>query len=309
MTTTIESRVQRTILILLLAWDVSLVSCRKAEEAPAPRRIDFADVVAQKHQEFLNSPMANDRDAICQKRSQFQDQLLEEFNQCPDCFVKKYTGAQRTYLFDAVTDCPTTMRVGTRFDGGKWICDPQSLSESSIVYSFGVGDNISFDMDMAGMFGCDVHMFDPSPTVVANFSRFKSGQSCGKGHISYQPLGLGPVSRAEGRQWDLIIEGKRCEVRSLADIARSLHHTHVDILKIDIEGGEFASLQQMLSSQTLLSLQVKQLLVEFHLWDDPSFTNFVRIVGALKKQGFLLFRKEFNPYAADKCAEFSFLRR
>jgi len=309
MTTIMASRARGTILILLLSWGVSLVSCRKAEQAPAPRRVNFADIVAQKDREFLNIPMNLDRDSIYQERSRCQDRLLEEFDQCPDCFAGKYTGAQRTYLFDAVTDCPTTMRVGTRFDGGKWICDPQSLSASSIVYSFGVGDNISFDTDMAGMFGCDVYMFDPSPSVVANFNHFKSGKACGKGHISYQPLGLGPVSGAEGRQWDLVIEGKRCEVRSLADIARSLRHTHVDILKIDIEGGEFAALQQMLTSQILLSLQVKQLLVEFHLWDDAAFMDFVRIVGALKKQQFLLFRKEFNPYAADKCAEFSFLRR
>ncbi len=309
MKSTMASRVRGTILILFLNWGVSLISCRQAEQSQAPRRIDFAEVVAQKQQEFLNKPIANDREGIYQIRSQFQDQLLEEFNQCPGCFAKKYTGAQRTYLFDAVTDCPTTLRVGTRFDGGKWICDPQSLSGSSIVYSFGVGDNITFDTDMAGMFGCDVYMFDPSPSVVANFSSFKSGQSCGKGHISYQPLGLGPVSSAEGRQWDLVIEGKRCDVQSLANIAGSLHHTHVDVLKIDIEGGEFAAVQQMLTSQTLLTLQVKQLLVEFHLWDDPSFMDFVRIVGALKMQGFLLFRKEFNPYAADKCAEFSFLRR
>lgn len=235
--------------------------------------------------------------------------MLEEFEKCPQCFVQKYSGAQRTYLFDAIIDCETTMRVGTLFDGGKWICDPQSLSGSSVVYSFGIGDNISFDMDMAGMFGCSVYMFDPSPSVVANFNRFQSGQSCGKGNISFLPLGLGPVSRDESRQWDLVIEGKRCEVRSLAEIAKSLNHTHVDILKMDIEGGEMAALQQMLASGILPSLQVRQLLVEFHLWDDASFIDFVRIIGALKRQGFLLFRKEFNPYAADRCAEFSFVRR
>ncbi len=307
MTSTKASRVRTTILVLILGWAAGQVSCRKPEQA-APRRINFADVVAQKHREYLKSPINLDRDSIYLERSRSQDQLLEEFSQCPDCFARKYTGAQRTYLFDAVTDCQTTMRFGTRFDGGKWICDPQSIPASSVVYSFGVGDNISFDMDMAGMFGCDVYMFDPSPSVVDSFSHFPTGQACGKGHVSYQPIGLGPVSDAAGHQWDLIIEGKRCETRSLADIARSLHHTHVEILKIDIEGGEFASLQEMLTSQVLLALQVKQLVVEFHLWDDAAFMDFVRTVGALKKQGFLPFRKEFNPYAADKCAEYSFLR-
>jgi hypothetical protein len=305
----IDSKACGILLICFSFFSAGTISCGKTGGALAQRRIDFAEVIAQNHKAFLDSTPPATRNAIYEKRSRLQDQLLEEFDKCPRCFVTKYSGAQRTYLFDAITDCETTMRVGTLFDGGKWICDPQSLSDSSVVYSFGIGDNISFDMDMAGMFGCSVYMFDPSPSVVANFSRFQSGQSCGRGHISFLPLGLGPVSREEGRQWNLVIEGKRCEVRSLGEIATALHHTHVDILKMDIEGGEMAALQQVLASRILPSLRVRQLLVEFHLWDDASFVDFVRIVGALKKQGFLLFRKEFNPYAADQCAEFSFVRR
>jgi FkbM family methyltransferase len=302
-------RCRRALSLMLLAFGVTAVSCKKAVESPPPRQVDFTETVAQKNQEYLRNPMAADRHSIYALRARLQSELLEEFAACPGCFVKKYTGAQRTYLFDAVTDCETCIRVGTRFDGGKWIADPQSLTLSSMVYSFGVGDNISFDMDMAGLFGCDVYMFDPSPSVAAGFSRFKAGQVCGKGHLTYQSLGLGPVSNKAGSQWNLVIEGKQCEARSLADIARSLHHTHVDILKIDIEGGEFAALQEMVDTQALLSLRVRQLLVEFHLWDDQCFADFVHVIGGLEKQGFLIFRKEFNPYAADRCAEFSFLRR
>jgi FkbM family methyltransferase len=306
---TIGPRYREAILLLLLPCAVTAVSCKKAAESPPQRQVDFTEIVARKNQEFLHNPISTDKDSIYAARVRLQNQLLEEFAACPDCFVKKYTGAQRTYLFDAVTDCGSCIRVGTRFDGGKWIADPESLTVSSVVYSFGVGDNISFDMDMAGRFGCNVYMFDPSPSVVAGFSRFGAGQACGKGHLTYQPLGLGPVSKKADNQWNLVIEGKQCEARSLADIARARHHTRVEILKIDIEGGEFAALQEMIDTRALLSLQVRQLLVEFHLWDGQCFADFVRIIGALERQGFLIFRKEFNPYAADRCAEFSFLRR
>ncbi len=303
-------RTRRIVVFMtFLACCASWVSCKKGTQPPAPVRVDFSDAVKRKNLEYLNSPTPSDRDSIYRARARLQKQLLEEFERCPDCFVRKYTGAQRTYLFDAITDCETTIRVGTRFDGGKWIADPQTLSGSSVVYSFGVGDNISFDMDMAGLFGCDVYMFDPSPSVVSGFRGFLPAQACGKGHLTYRPIGLGPVSKEASRQWDLIIEGKQCEARSLADIARSLHHTHVDVLKIDIEGGEFAALQQMIETRELLNLQVKQLLVEFHLWDDQRFAEFVRLLGSLYQQGFLIFRKEFNPYAADRCAEFSIVRR
>jgi FkbM family methyltransferase len=177
------------------------------------------------------------------------------------------------------------------------------------VYSFGIGGDITFDSDMAGLFACDVFMFDPSPSVAQNFKHFNSGQRCGRGRLYFEPLGLGPVSDKEIDAYKLIIEGKTCPARNLADIARAHEHTHIDVLKIDIEGGEFAALKQVLATNTLASLQVNQLLVEFHLLDDACFKDFIHIIGMLQKQGYLLFRKEFNPYVADKCAEFAFAKK
>ncbi|MHB8899658.1 MAG: FkbM family methyltransferase [Thermoguttaceae bacterium] len=89
--------------------------------------------------------------------------------------------------------------------------------------------------------------------------------------------------------------------------AADLGHTRVDILKIDIEGGEMAALKEMLSSRTLEKLSVEQLLVEFHFWDDEHWSAFVQILGLLRDQGYLLFRKEFN-LSNSSCAEFAFLR-
>lgn len=302
-------RTTAPLVICMLALAAGTNSCGEKPRAPEQSRIDFADIITRTGRTFSDGTEISTKVSTEKRKSQLQDQLFDEFDRCPDCFVKKFLGAQRTYLFDAITDCDSTLRVGTLFDGGKWICGPPALPEGAIVYSFGIGDNISFDMDMAGMFGCSVFMFDPSPTVVAGFSSFKSGQTCGKGRMHFQPVGLGPVSGTAGREWQLVIEGQSCEVKSLADIARSLNHTHVDVLKIDIEGGEFSAIRQMLTAKTLSALQVKQLLVEFHLWDDGAFMDFIRTIRDLKKQGFLIFRKEFNPYAADKCAEFSFVKR
>jgi hypothetical protein len=285
------------------------LSCKQEAPAPAQPKTDFAKVVAQTHEMFAGAPLLAAKEGIAGKRIELQDQLLQEFARCPDCFVRKYKGAQRTLLFDAVAECASAIRVGTRFDGGKWICGPPALRDKAVVYSFGVGDDISFDMDMAGWFGCSVFMFDPSPSVAAGFASFGAGQPCGKGQLHFMPLGLGPISSEEGQQWQLVIEGKACEAKSLADIAHALHHTRVDVLKIDIEGGEFAALRQILSSKSLPELGVRQIMVEFHLWSDDSFADFVRILGELKEQGFLIFRKEFNPWAADTCAEFSFVRR
>ena len=199
------------------------------------------------------------------------------------------------------------IRVGTFGDGGKWVSDPQSLKTGAVVYSFGVGDEISFDTEMAGLFGCDVHCFDPTPSVERAFANCRPGQPVGKCRFWYHAVGLGPISVEPGKADDLVLEDQKCRVKRLSEFAADLGHTHVDILKIDIEGGEMAALTEILSSGTLAKLAVKQLSVEFHLWDDEHFSSFVHIIGLLREQGYLIFRKEFNPLDGRRCAEFSFL--
>jgi hypothetical protein len=74
------------------------------------------------------TPLASKAD-IDRERSAVQDQVLAEYRQCPTCFLKNHKVRERVYLFDAVADCDTTMRVGRLDDGGKWVCNPQMLAQ------------------------------------------------------------------------------------------------------------------------------------------------------------------------------------
>jgi FkbM family methyltransferase len=257
-----------------------------------------------------------DRDAFYQRlpakyvqnrRIEDQAKLLEAYKKDPEGFLKEYAGVQRTFLFDAVIDAENMVRVGTFGDGGKWVSDPQSLRTGTVVYSFGAGAEISFDAEMAGLYGCEVHCFDPTPSVVRDFARCRPGQPVGKGTFWFHAVGLGPVSLDPDKADDLVLEDQKCKVKRLDEIADELEHSHVDILKIDIEGGEMAALTEIITSGTLARLSVKQLLVEFHLWDDEHWGSFVKIISLLRERGYLIFRKEFNPLHSEKCAEFCFL--
>lgn len=256
-----------------------------------------------KKNDFYNSLPAQDWQ---EKRLADQARLLGAFEKDPAAFVDKYKGEDRIFLFDAVIDAKNMIRVGRFSDGGKWISDPQSLGPRAVVYSFGVGNNISFDVEMAGLFGCEVHAFDPGPSVERSFAGCHPGQAVGTGRFWYHPVGLGPTSTDPEKAGDLVIEGRACPVKRLSELAAELGHTRVDILKIDIEGGEMPTLLEILSSGTLANLSVKQLLVECHFWGNEEWTSFVRIVGLLRQQGYLIFRKEINPLNSS-CAEFAFL--
>ncbi len=248
------------------------------------------------------------KEQVQAKRLERQQGYFWEFDKCPSCFVSRIQGADRTFLFDAVVDCRTSLRVGTWSDGGKWVCDPDRLGPSPIVYSFGVGNEISFDREMASTFGAQVYMFDPTPSVSQMWTAFKAGQAEDTGRIFFHALGLGPVSEEAGKQRALTLEGQVCPVKTLREMAELLGHTHVDIVKLDIEGGEFASLKQMIATSALPALGVKQVLVEVHLWSDRAFEDLVRIVRGLADQGYLLFHKELNPGCPAYCEELAFVQ-
>lgn len=235
-----------------------------------------------------------------------QAALLKSYDENPEAFVEKYRGLDRVFLFDAVVEAKNPIRIGRFGDGGKWLNDPESIKPGTVVYGFGCGDDISFDADMAGLFGCEVHCFDPAPFVQRSFASCPPRQPVGKGTVSYHPIGLGPISSGPGDPGELIIDGKKCQAKLLSELAAELHHTRVDILKIDIEGGEMAALTEVATSGTLEKLEIQQLLVEFHLFDDGLWSSFVHVMSLLRQHGYLPFRKEFNPLNP-KCFEMAFV--
>src|SRR4051794_18861366 len=152
------------------------------------------EAIEAKNREYTGHPVLKGRAEIMKERIAVQDRVLAEYTQCPSCFAKNHKVRERGYLFDAIVDCETTMRVGRLEDGGKWVCNPERLPQPAVVYSFGVGEDISFDVDMAGMFGSQVYMFDPTPSVIAHFGQPKWDSACGQGHIYYDALGVGSTS-------------------------------------------------------------------------------------------------------------------
>ncbi|MCI0358483.1 MAG: hypothetical protein L0211_08375, partial [Planctomycetaceae bacterium] len=54
---------------------------------------------------------------------------------------------------------------------GDWALVTEPLHAGSVVYSFGVGDNVAWDLAMIRQFGCTVHAFDPTPASIAWIAR------------------------------------------------------------------------------------------------------------------------------------------
>lgn len=169
----------------------------------------------------------------------------------PSMSVKDAEDVFHRFVAELHIECTRHVRVGNITDGGWDMCIAgpyQPTSDGScLVYSFGIGDNWSFDDDMAKRFGCTVHSFDPSMNV-SDHQRSE--------RISFHRIGIGSQNTTSVNGWRLM---------PLADIVSMCHDDGrvIDYLKIDVESNEWDALEEILSHGKILS-HVKQLAIEIH---------------------------------------------
>lgn len=200
----------------------------------------------------------------------------------------------RGSLIDRPTyQASSQLRLGS--DYGGWTIIPDLIDSHAVVYSVGVGSDITFDRALIARFGCGVHAFDPTPMAREWIVRQDVPPQ-----LVFHPIGLANMDEEvafamplhEG--WDsfsLPPEGSteevvHCPVRRLATIAAELGHDRIDLLKMDIEGFEYGVIDDALEGP----LRPTQWLIEFHhnmMHFRPEQTH--RAVEQLEAAGYRLF--------------------
>lgn len=177
-------------------------------------------------------------------------------------------------------------RVGKPGDGGKWLCDPHRLVPSRcVVYSFGSAWDTSFEEDIFRLKQCEVHIFDPTVDLPASprYTFHKLGISDKTGTIEK----VGPVD-------------------TLANIARDLGHTHIDVLKVDVEYHEWTGLRDWIQNVDAFHFGVGQLSVEVHAPPGNS-RGMAEWISGLEARGMYQFAFEPNFCCDGMLAELGFV--
>lgn len=160
------------------------------------------------------------------------------------------------------------MRLGSEY-GGWWI-QSDTMSRDSVVYSFGIGEDITFDIALIETYGATVHAFDPTPKSL----NWLAGQQIPEMFIAhaygiagqdgesrfFPPVNQSHVSVSIVPRGNDTALGMILPVKRLSTIMAELGHTHIDLLKLDIEGAEYEVIPDILRA----GVDVRQLLVEFH---------------------------------------------
>jgi len=163
------------------------------------------------------------------------------------------------------------INYGNRF--ADWTFCPDNLDEHSVIYSFGVGEDLSFDLRLIERYQLDVHGFDPSPRSIKWVEEHSLTEK-----FHFHPYGLASrdgtitfLEPAEANIHSLQISdlanggdsGSKTHllpVHRVSTILQMLGHNTIDILKMDIEGAEYEVIEDIINS----AVPVSQLLIEFH---------------------------------------------
>jgi FkbM family methyltransferase len=168
----------------------------------------------------------------------------------------------------------------------KWTICPTGLGPGSIVYSAGVGSDITFEHALVQDFQCSVILVDPSPTgiktmelsenKIPQFRFFPVALSGRSGKLT-----LAPPTDPTGDSWFAASQAAGalevpCE--SLESLMQKNQHAYIDLLKLDIEGCEYEVIENIVASR----LPIRQIAVEFHHGILPGFTRGQTIRSMLK---------------------------
>jgi FkbM family methyltransferase len=187
-----------------------------------------------------------------------------------------------------------TERHGSSYGG--WSICPKGLTKEAVVYSFGLGEDISFDLSVIKKYGFKVYGFDPSPKAVKwlkeqqlprEFTLVEIGLAHYDGTAFFKP-----PENPEHASYTMLerpaTEGMKVEVKvnRLKTILGSLGHDRLDILKMDIEGAEYEVLDDIMES----AISIDQLLVEFHHGvDNITAAQTKRAIKNLNQHGYRIF--------------------
>ncbi|HSA33830.1 MAG TPA: FkbM family methyltransferase [bacterium] len=156
--------------------------------------------------------------------------------------------------------------------GGFYLCMNMPLSGSSVVYSLGVGEDVSFDMAVHERYGCKIYAFDPTPKSIEWVKKNRAALPSdliffdfGIAHYDgiatfYPPENPEHVSCSIVKKESTKEKTFQVPVKRLATVMRERRHKIIDVLKMDVEGAEYDIIEDILSSRIV----VGQLLVEFH---------------------------------------------
>lgn len=185
---------------------------------------------------------------------------------------------------------------------GNYLIHRISASAQPVIYSFGIGNDITFDKGAADIFDVPIYMYDPTPGVAVFMEEHKDDKRLifkGEGIYSHETTtrlytsdiagklnsSLHPIHGQDGA-FELV------HCRTLSMFMADNGHDSIDILKMDVEGVADDVLNQMLDET---NIRPKQIVTEFEIRgvENPItyLPKIMALMQKLKKNDYIIFNQ------------------
>ena len=198
--------------------------------------------------------------------------------------------------------------VGNSYGG--FYVHPNTLNNESVIYSVGIGTDISFDLELIQHLNCKVYAFDPTPKSInwiknKNISKKFIFNDYGiSGTKAIKPFFLPKnPDHVSGSLFEMktvnTYNSINLNFETILSIMKTYKHRKIDLIKMDIEGSEYDIIEYIYKRK----IEIDQILVEFHphlIKDGKSKTK--KSIGLLNEMGYKCFG------ISDSMLEYSFIK-
>eukprot|EP01084_Bolivina_argentea_P188034 323772_1 len=265
--------------------------------------------IANKHYQHLREWEALGTDHGLGSGVRPSNPTFNKFSADYPCFFGEQIGAS---LFNDENSNPSLSAL--EHDGIKYLCGVHLINNECIVYSIGSDNQYHFEQAVYGMnSNCKIFVFDHT------VQQFNVPLNIQNNVISHN-IGIGHRSLGNKRGGN--------HIYTLPKMMSLYNHSHIDILKIDVEGNEFLSLFYLDKfnrfpsiGQLLLEIHVgyflkeymKRRLVEWGYFQNIDFINdftlLNKTIHMLEKYGLRIFHKEVNEFTPEYVIEYAFIQQ
>lgn len=224
------------------------------------------------------------------------------------------------------------VRFGTEYSGFYYPEKLLNLNENSIIYCVGAGEDITHDIVVSHKAESPVYIFDPTPRAIEHVKYVKDvldgnkepidDKSFGGGDNNYWNIILSHKVKSEniilceyglstkddyvpfylpknkeyvsgsllplGRSNDYII----VPVKSINTIMKEFNHSHIDLLKLDVENIECDVLEKMLNDK----IYPTYLSVDFDLWNHNR-KRCIQIIKKIQNNGYQIIKHDGQDFS------------
>ena len=169
------------------------------------------------------------------------------------------------------------------------------------VYSIGIGEDLSFDNEIIKKTDSELFAFDPTPKAIEYVK--KSGL-LNNSRFHFSPIGISNVNGKERFYLPknpeyvsgslLEHEGVKAdnylylEMKTLATVFKELDSTHINVLKMDIEGAEFSVFRKYFM-EDVSDIKIDYICIELHerFIKDSSNIILSKFIELMHKNGYI----------------------